>query len=99
MSKKKRPITSDDLWSMKRFGAASLSPDGRSACVAVSSYSMAGNDSTSHLWLLATDGSAQRQLTRGQKDSDPQWSPRSLDRVHVKAHQVGWKRRWRRARG
>ena len=75
MSKKKKPITIDDLWSMKRFGAASLSPDGRRACVAVSSYSMAGNDSSSQLWLLATDGSTQRQLTRGQKDSDPQWSP------------------------
>ncbi len=75
MSKKKKPITIEDLWAMKRFGAASLSPDGRWVCVAVSSYSMAGNDSSSHLWLLATDGSAQRQLTRGQKDGDPQWSP------------------------
>lgn len=75
MSKKKKPITIDDLWSMKRFGAASLSPDGRWACVAVSSYTMAGNDSRSQLWLLATDGSVQRQLTGGAKDGDPQWSP------------------------
>ena len=75
MSKKKRPITIEDLWAMKRFGAPSLSPDGRRACVAVSSYSIAGNNSSSHLWMLATDGSAQRQLTRGPKDSDPQWSP------------------------
>ena len=71
----KRPITIDDLWAMKRFGAATVSPDGSSACAAVSSYSMETNDSTSRLWLFATDGSAQRQLTSGQKDSDPQWSP------------------------
>ena len=45
MSKKKKPITIEDLWAMKRFGAASLSPDGHWACVAVSSYSMTGNDS------------------------------------------------------
>ena len=75
MSKKKRPIAIEDLWAMKRFGAPSLSPDGRWACVAVSSYSMAGNDSNAHLWMLATDGSVQRQLTRGQKDGDPKWSP------------------------
>ena len=75
MSKSKRPITIDDLWSMKRFGATTLSPDGRWACAAVSSFSMDGNDGTSQLWLFATDGSMQRQLTRGQKDGDPQWSP------------------------
>ena len=75
MSKKNRPITIDDLWAMKRFGAPALSPDGRWACVAVASFSMAGNDGSAQLWLLATDGSTQRQLTRGQKDGDPQWSP------------------------
>jgi len=75
MTKHKRPITIDDLWSMKRFGPSTLSPDGKWACAAVQSYSMEGNDSSSQLWLFATDGSVQRQLTRGQKDSDPQWSP------------------------
>ena len=75
MTKHKRAITVDDLWSMKRFGPSTLSPDGRWACAAVQSYSMEGNDSTSQLWLFATDGSVQRQLTRGQKDADPQWSP------------------------
>ncbi len=75
MAKSKRPITIDDLWSLKRFGAATLSPDGRRACAAVTSYSMESNESTTQLWLFATDGSVQRQLTRGPKDADPQWSP------------------------
>src|ERR1700712_1361709 len=75
MSKSKRPITVDDLWSMKRFGAPTLSPDGRWACATVTSYSMETNEATGQLWLFATDGSAQRQLTGGQKDGDPQWSP------------------------
>ena len=72
---KKRPITIDDLWAMRRFGATTLSPDGRWACSAVSSFSMETNESTSQLWLMATDGSVQRQITRGLKDADPQWSP------------------------
>ncbi len=75
MSQSKRPITIEDLWSMKRCGPATLSPDGRWACAAVSSFSMEGNDGSAQLWLFATDGSAQRQLTRGLKDGDPQWSP------------------------
>jgi len=75
MTKKKRPLTIDDLWAMKRFGTPTLSPDGRWACVPVVSYSMSTNEPTAQLWLLATDGSVQKQLTRGQKDGDPQWSP------------------------
>ena len=75
MKKNKRPITIDDLWAMKRFGPPTMSPDGRWTCAAVQSYSMETNENTSQLWLFATDGSVQRPLTRGQKDSDPQWSP------------------------
>ena len=69
MSRKKRAITIGDLWAMKRFGASTVSPDGRWACTAVTSFSMDGNEGTTQLWLLATDGSAQKQLTRGKKDS------------------------------
>lgn len=75
MPSSRRPITIDDLWAMKRFGAPTLSPDGRRACVAVTSHSMTTNESSTQLWMLATDGGEQRQLTRGQKDTDPQWSP------------------------
>ena len=70
-----RPITTQDLWALRRFGAASLSPDGAWACVPVTQFDMAGNDSSTQLWLLSTDGKQQRQLTQGHKDSDPQWSP------------------------
>ena len=75
MTKNKRPITVDDLWSLQRFGPTTLSPDGRWACAAVTSHSMEGNDSSACLWLFATDGSKQRRLTHGPKDADPQWSP------------------------
>jgi dipeptidyl aminopeptidase/acylaminoacyl peptidase len=75
MPSKKRSITIDDLWSLKRLGTGSLSPDGQWACSVVTSYDMKKNESTSQLWLLSTDGKTQRQLTRGKKDGDPQWSP------------------------
>jgi len=75
MTKSRRPITIDDLWSMKRFGAATLSPDGQWACAAVALFSMETNDGSAQLWLFSTDGRVQRQLTRGAKDGDPQWSP------------------------
>jgi dipeptidyl aminopeptidase/acylaminoacyl peptidase len=75
MPSSKRLMTVDDLWALKRIGAATLSPDGSWACVPVTRYDMDKNDSSTQLWLLSTDGKTQRQLTRGKRDADPQWSP------------------------
>ena len=65
MPSKKRPITVDDLWSLKRLSTGSVSPDGKWACSTVTSYDMKKNESSTQLWLLSTDGKTQRQLTRG----------------------------------
>ena len=70
-----RPITIDDLWSLKRVGTGTVSPNGAWTCATVSSYDMQKNESSTQLWLLSTDGKTQRQLTRGKRDGDPQWSP------------------------
>jgi len=71
-----RPITLEDLWMVKRVGAPSLSPDGRWAVAAVTTYSMDDNRGSADLWLLATDNSSQRRLTtHAASDSAPQWSP------------------------
>lgn len=72
----KRPITAEDLLKVKRVGAPSTSPDGAWAVVDVSTINISGNDSTSELWLLSTDGKTQKQLTRsGGRNSSPKWSP------------------------
>ncbi|MCS7166694.1 MAG: S9 family peptidase [Gemmatales bacterium] len=72
----KRPITVEDVWSIKRLGRPSVSPDGRWVVVEVTTYDMDKNDSTSDLWLFATDGSSMRQLTtHPARDSQPAWSP------------------------
>jgi dipeptidyl aminopeptidase/acylaminoacyl peptidase len=71
----RRPITIDDLWSLKRLGTGSVSPDGAWTCATVTSYSMEKNEASTQLWLLSIDGKTQRQLTRGKRDGDPQWSP------------------------
>jgi dipeptidyl aminopeptidase/acylaminoacyl peptidase len=75
MPSDQRVMTVNDLWALKRFDAITLSPDGRWACAAVTSYDMVQNEASSQLWLLSTDGTEQRQLTRGKRDAEPQWSP------------------------
>ncbi|MFY9584356.1 MAG: S9 family peptidase [Candidatus Acidiferrales bacterium] len=72
----KHPITVEAMWAVKRPGAPSLSPDGRWAAVELTSYDMKENKGTSDIWLLATDGSAQRRLTaHSGRSSSPAWSP------------------------
>jgi len=69
------PLTVADLWSLKRIGSPSVSPDGHAACAAVTAYDMASNEPSTELWLFPMDGGRARRLTTGDKDSDPVWSP------------------------
>jgi len=77
MATQKKPVTVEELWQMERIGHPSLSPDGAQAVAAVTRYSMDDNKSASSLWLLSTLGGTPRALTHcGDKDGQPQWSPR-----------------------
>jgi dipeptidyl aminopeptidase/acylaminoacyl peptidase len=75
MPNRTRPLSVEDLWSIKRIGVPTLSPDGRFACAAVSAYDMENNEGSTELWLFGTDGGRARRLTAGDKDSEPCWSP------------------------
>ncbi|MBI2929858.1 MAG: S9 family peptidase [Verrucomicrobia bacterium] len=75
-AKPPHPITAEDLWAVQRIAALSLSPDGGTAVVEVTSYDVSENAGSSDLWLLATDGRSQRRLTTHKaRDSAPAWSP------------------------
>jgi dipeptidyl aminopeptidase/acylaminoacyl peptidase len=72
----KRPLTAEDLWKLKRYGAPALSPDGKWTAVEVISWDIDKDESSSNLWLLSTDGKTQKQLTNTQgRNSGPKWSP------------------------
>ena len=75
MPRKKQALTVEDLWSLKRIGTPTISPDGRAACAPVTIYNMEKNEGSTELWLFPIDGSKSRRLTAGDKDSEPQWSP------------------------
>lgn len=71
-----RKLTVEDLWHLKRIGAPSISPDGSRVVVELTTWNIDKNESTSELWILATDGSSRQQLTNsGGKNSGPRWSP------------------------
>ena len=75
--KKTKAFGVDELWALDRIGEPSLSPDGAQAVAGVTRHSMATNKAQSSLWLFSTLGGAPRRLTEaGEKDGNPQWSPR-----------------------
>src|SRR6185369_15325031 len=51
----KRLITAEDLWKVKRLGPPSLSPDGKWCVSEITTWDIKKDESTSELWLFATD--------------------------------------------
>jgi dipeptidyl aminopeptidase/acylaminoacyl peptidase len=71
-----RNLSAEVLWEMKRLGSPVISPDGRWVVAPVTRYTVDDDKSHTDLWLFATDGSVERQLTMsGFTDGQPVFSP------------------------
>jgi dipeptidyl aminopeptidase/acylaminoacyl peptidase len=75
-AQRKKNFDVETLWKIERAGAVSLSPDGAQAACSLTTFSMAENKGSTHLWLLSTFGGEPRRLTScGDKDGQAAWSP------------------------
>ena len=73
----RRPITIDDLTQMARVQEPQISPDGQWVAYTVQTPDVANNKTLHNIWIVPTGGGEARQLTHGDSDSRPQWSPDS----------------------
>ncbi len=72
----KRPMKTDDLFHFQRVNDPQLSPDGKTVAYVITHVDLAGNRSSSDIWLISTAGGTPRQLTTtDKKDRHPRWSP------------------------
>jgi len=72
----KRRLTVDDLFSFKRVADPQISPDGKNVVYTVTTVDLAGNRSSTNLWLAPTTGGVPQRLTTTDKsDRHPRWSP------------------------
>jgi dipeptidyl aminopeptidase/acylaminoacyl peptidase len=71
----KRPVLPEDLFKMAFVSNAVISHDGKHVAFIVMHADLAKNAYLSNLWLAETDGSRAVQLTRGDHDGEPAWSP------------------------
>jgi dipeptidyl aminopeptidase/acylaminoacyl peptidase len=75
-SRKKRPITAEDLYRFQLLTDCRISPDGRHVVFCVQRVDQKTEKKYSNLWVVPTDGGRPRQFTCGDHaDSLPRWSP------------------------
>jgi dipeptidyl aminopeptidase/acylaminoacyl peptidase len=73
----KRPMEVKDLFAFQRVADPQISPDGKRVAYQITTVDLAGNKTSTNLWVVATDpSSAPRRLTTSAKsDRHPRWSP------------------------
>src|SRR5437868_6865465 len=71
----KRAFTLEDVYRVKSLGDLSLSPDGRTLLFTVSTSDLPHAKRTTHVLIIDADGANARELTHGDADSAPRFSP------------------------
>ena len=83
------PFTFNDLVNVKRIGDPQLSPDGKWVAYTVGVVNKAENRTLTHIYVVKTDGSDQKQITNGDKSfSSPRWSPNGKLIAYVSGGQI-----------
>jgi dipeptidyl aminopeptidase/acylaminoacyl peptidase len=72
----RRPLKLDDLARFRNVGDPQISPDGQSIAYTVSTIDAKEDKSNTHIWLVAYDGTNDRQITfSNDSENAPRWSP------------------------
>lgn len=71
----KRPVVPEDLFKMAFVSNAVISHDGKHVAFVVTRADLGKNTNLSNIWLAESDGARVVQLTRGDHDGEPAWSP------------------------
>jgi dipeptidyl aminopeptidase/acylaminoacyl peptidase len=72
----RRPLKLDDLARFRNVGDPQISPDGQSIAYTVSTTDAKEDKSNTHIWLVAYDGTNDRQITFStDSENAPRWSP------------------------
>jgi dipeptidyl aminopeptidase/acylaminoacyl peptidase len=72
----RRPLKLDDLARFRNVGDPQISPDGQSIAYTVATIDTKEDKSNTHIWLVAYDGTNDRQITfSNDSENAPRWSP------------------------
>ena len=85
MTANKRPITAEDLSRIHYVQDPQVSPDGRSVAFVKISPDPLSKSYKRNIWIYALADGALHQLSRGDKDTQPRWSPCGAQLAFVSA--------------
>ncbi|MGE5578852.1 MAG: prolyl oligopeptidase family serine peptidase [Bacillota bacterium] len=71
----KRPLSAEDLMSLRCSGDARLSPDSKTIVYVTQTHDKEKEKSETHLCLASVEDGRVMRLTAGDKDRSPRWSP------------------------
>ena len=82
-----RQFTAEKMWALKRLGDPSITPDGATAVVPVTTYDIGENKGLTDLWLIPVAGGPARQLTSDKASDIPAHREprRQVGRVRLQA--------------
>jgi dipeptidyl aminopeptidase/acylaminoacyl peptidase len=80
----KRAFGIEDLYKIRTAGELTMSPDGRTLAFTIATPDLPRAKRTTAVWVINTDGSGLRQVTRGEKDAAPHFSPDGKTLVFVR---------------
>ncbi|HEV2719026.1 MAG TPA: DPP IV N-terminal domain-containing protein, partial [Thermoanaerobaculia bacterium] len=75
LAQTKRAFTIEDFYRVRNVGELSLSPDGRAVLFTVATSDLAKAKRTTRIWMMDADGANARELTHGDADTSPRFSP------------------------
>ena len=80
----KRAFSIEDLYKVRTVGDLALSPDGRTLAFTIATSDLPRAKRTTAVWVINSDGSGLRQVTRGEKDASPHFAPDGKTLVFVR---------------
>src|SRR5450755_56792 len=70
-----RPVAAEDLFKLSLLSSAQISHDGKRVAFVVTKLDGPKNTYVNNLWVADVETGKVWQLTRGNSDGDPSWSP------------------------
>ena len=80
----KRAFGIEDLYRIRNVGDLAMSPDGKTLAFTIATSDLARAKRTTAVWVINSDGSGLRQVTRGEKDASPHFAPDGKTLVFVR---------------
>ncbi len=78
LSGQKKMLDAEAIWKIQRIGEPAISPDGKTVAFTVRKFDVEMNTSTRHIYVVAVDGGAPKQITsEGSVNERPKWTPDS----------------------